>query len=722
MRAGLMFVAVLVTVSSTVPAHAQNIQNIIGGLINSAMQGNNQAEWRKLPELKRQCLLAASQSNIRFQQALQQGAISPLDPRVAPLRAKCDEIVDRPTRTNFECTFQQPGQSITTYCDEFYARKGQDGSLVKLSIEEVIQLAASGQPIAAAQFERQDALARRGQMATAGIVASKVVSPSFNCANAKTRSEQAICSSYQLSELDSRYGEYFAKSRSFDRKGELRKQLTPLNKRRQECQSNTGCIKEQLEAGIDKIAAVLAQNGVTAPTIAELDKVKAAEVEQARKVIAEREQAAHEAARIARETKEAQEKAKREDDDRRLAIARAEAEKAKAEREKAQALAQIEIEKAKVAAQVEAGKAKAKAAADAAQAKAEIDQRKAQAQAEKVKAEAESARFAKEEEQRKNSWSGKISSLFGEDPKHQQKIAAEAEKKKLATYLAEKSDLDICDRALSSDRRTWDNLSVGYPSPVFEANLRGLTVDRCNDLIAAEAERAAARAFAEAKERAAAEDNDRKKEERKRADAEAALRHGPFVVGEKTVKVSGVGLGDNSSSCEKNGVSAKTTEVGNSDQGSTGIMTLCTIIKTEWDITTVLFDSTGTHVVSVSRDLYFGKDTGFENLFGDIENFYGRPQLSYKMSNPRFIGYGNAFLVRPMRGPPDGSLGYYNIDVHRLSSGRGLSVQVWPCYVPGITCPKGAYYNVTFHLVDGAEYERASNQGRRALVERRKQR
>ncbi|OJY41095.1 MAG: hypothetical protein BGP08_04605 [Rhizobiales bacterium 64-17] len=398
---------------STGTANAQNFQNIIGGLINSAIQANNQAEWRKLPELKRQCLLAASQSNIRFQQALQQGAISPLDPRIAPLRAKCDEIVDRPMRKNFECTFQQPGQSITTYCDEFYAQKGQDGSLSKLSTEEVIRLAASGQPISTAQFERQDALARRGQMATAGVVSAKVVSPSFNCANAKSQSELAICSSYPLSELDSRYGEYFAKSRAFDRKGELRKQLVPINKRRQECQGNTGCIKEQLEAGIGKVAAVLAQNGVSAPTIAELDKAKVAEAEQARKVIAEREQAARETARIAREAKEAQDTAKREDDERRLAIARAEAEKAKAEREKAQALAQVEIEKAKAAAQVEAEKAKAKAAAEAAQAKADADQKRAQAEAERAKAEAEKAKIAKEEEDRKNSWSGKISGWFG---------------------------------------------------------------------------------------------------------------------------------------------------------------------------------------------------------------------------------------------------------------------------------------------------------------------
>ena len=74
---------------STGATNAQNFQNIIGGMIGSAMQKNQHAERRSLSEEERQCLLRVTQGIPRLHQALERGTLSPFDPRVAQFRASC---------------------------------------------------------------------------------------------------------------------------------------------------------------------------------------------------------------------------------------------------------------------------------------------------------------------------------------------------------------------------------------------------------------------------------------------------------------------------------------------------------------------------------------------------------------------------------------------------------------------------------------------------------
>jgi uncharacterized protein len=329
--------------SSVSPAQAQNSQgilNLFGGAMGAAMVQSVRAEWSRLPADELNCIQAAVAQQGGSIERLIQNGIQPNDPRISRVRQSCENILFRELRTNIECQMNTPAGQVTSFCDEDYARNIGQGSFQRISKSDAAVAARDGQPPITALFERADAHSRREQMQmTAANLANltKVPSPNFNCAKAKTETELAVCRSYVLSTLDSEYGELYRQSTPFDRTGAMKREVHTFWATGNACEGETTCIEANLNHGIAYLAGYLRQNGQSVQTNAE------------RRESERKQAAASAAAQQARDLEEAKARAEQAAADR----AKQEAERTRVETEQKMTLEKFRAEQAQKAADAE---------------------------------------------------------------------------------------------------------------------------------------------------------------------------------------------------------------------------------------------------------------------------------------------------------------------------------------------------------------------------------
>jgi uncharacterized protein len=153
------------------------------------------------------------------------------------------------------------------------------------------------------------------QMIADGIASGRVPAPNFDCAKARTSTEQAICRSYELSALDAEFGDLYQRAHAIDKKGVVLAAANKLYKSGTACNGAEPCIKGNTTAGINFMAKFLRDRGQSVVTSFDQKKILAAQAEDKRrqeeaqreeakaKAEAERQkqQAAQEAAQKARE-------------------------------------------------------------------------------------------------------------------------------------------------------------------------------------------------------------------------------------------------------------------------------------------------------------------------------------------------------------------------------------------------------------------------------------
>jgi uncharacterized protein len=330
----------LCAVSSVSPVQAQNPQgalNLFGAAMGAAVVQSVRAEWSRLPADELNCIQAAMAQQATSVERLIQSGIQPNDPRISRIRQACENILFRELRTNVECQMTTPAGQITSFCDEDYARNIGQGNFQRISKSDAAIAAGGSQTPLTALFERADAHSRREQMQMTTSNFTKVPSPNFNCAKAKTETELAVCRSYVLSTLDAEYGELYQRSIPFDRTGSMKREVHTIWATGNACEGETTCIERNLNHGSSSLAAFLRQNGQSVQTNAER---REHERKQAEAVAAAQE---------ARELQVAKERA----DEAAAERARQETERVRAETEQKITLEKFRAEQAQKAADAE---------------------------------------------------------------------------------------------------------------------------------------------------------------------------------------------------------------------------------------------------------------------------------------------------------------------------------------------------------------------------------
>ncbi len=310
---------------------------MLGGMMGAAVAQSVRAEWNRLPADELNCIQATlAQQGASVDRMIQSG-IQPNDPQISRIRSTCENILYRELRTNVECQMNTPAGQVTSFCDEDYARSNGQGNFQRISKSDAALTARNGQPPLTALFERADARSRREQMQATDSNLTKVPSPNFNCAKSKTETEFAVCRSYDLSTLNSEYGELYRQATSFDRTGSMKRQVHQLWIDGNACAGTTACIEANLNHGIAYLAGYLRHNGQSVQTNAE-------------RVEAERKQEeAAAAAQQARDLEESKARAEQAAAER----AKQEAERTRVETEQKMALERFRAEQAQKAADAE---------------------------------------------------------------------------------------------------------------------------------------------------------------------------------------------------------------------------------------------------------------------------------------------------------------------------------------------------------------------------------
>jgi hypothetical protein len=193
----MSLLAVLLPASAQAPP---DVMRLFGGIIGAAIWEATRNEWRKLPSEEIACVNAALERERGSIDRLAEHGVGPGDPRIAPIHNACTNLRSRHLRQNVECTIG----SVTSYCDEAFARPDGRGGFQPLSLIEAVQYYGLQRLPETALFERKDAQARRNQMQSLNPDLDRVPAPNFNCAKAKSNTERAICGS--LSTVSSRWG------------------------------------------------------------------------------------------------------------------------------------------------------------------------------------------------------------------------------------------------------------------------------------------------------------------------------------------------------------------------------------------------------------------------------------------------------------------------------------------------------------------------------------
>jgi uncharacterized protein len=238
---------------------------LFGGIIGAAILEATRNEWRKLPSAEISCVNALLARNQESIDRLAKNGVGPGDPRIAPIRNACSNLLSRHLRQNVEC----PIGSVTSYCDEAFARPDGSGGFQPLSLIEAVQYYGLQQLPETALVERLDAQARRKQMQSLNPNSDRVPAPNFNCSKAKSSTERAICGSYQLSLLDGEYGDLYRRTLPLDKHGEVKREARQISIRRESCNGALSCIEDNLNHGVNYLAKFLRRNGVSVITAAE---------------------------------------------------------------------------------------------------------------------------------------------------------------------------------------------------------------------------------------------------------------------------------------------------------------------------------------------------------------------------------------------------------------------------------------------------------------------
>jgi hypothetical protein len=282
----VLLAAVLGAITST-PVAAQDqraIINLFGGLIGQAIQQSLRTEWAKLPPDQMSCInLGLSRQGASLQQLIS-SVVPPDDPRLSGLRATCDKIAVSQLKQQISCPVEGPAGQFVSWCDEDFAQETGDGTVARLGRQDAIRLAFSDRGVTTSLFERADARTRRMQMIANGIDSGRVPVPNFDCAKARTDTEQAICRSYQLSALDAEFGDLYQRAHAIDKKGVVLAEANKLYRSGTTCTGSEPCINSNIAAGINFMAKFLRDRGQTVITSLDQKKIQAeqADAEQRR--------------------------------------------------------------------------------------------------------------------------------------------------------------------------------------------------------------------------------------------------------------------------------------------------------------------------------------------------------------------------------------------------------------------------------------------------------
>lgn len=151
---------------ASMPAKAQEnspqntigaIGNLFGALAQAGAKANAERAWAKVnPQITQCANTMLSGKNVTVDQLIAAG-LGPNDQRIAPIINACNAVLTAQLRTNFPCNVTNAkGQQIMTTCNESFAKE-VDGSLVALSVDDVILAAGNGEKITAANFETLEA-------------------------------------------------------------------------------------------------------------------------------------------------------------------------------------------------------------------------------------------------------------------------------------------------------------------------------------------------------------------------------------------------------------------------------------------------------------------------------------------------------------------------------------------------------------------------------------
>jgi len=154
----------------------QDVTRIFGGIIGAAIWQAARNEWRKLPSEEFACVDAVLARERGSIDRLAERGIGPGDPRIAPIRGACSNLLSRRLGQNVEC---QVG-TVTSYCDEAFARPDGRGGFRRMSIMDAVQNNDLNQLPETALFERLDAQARRTQMQSLNPNSNRVPAPNFD--------------------------------------------------------------------------------------------------------------------------------------------------------------------------------------------------------------------------------------------------------------------------------------------------------------------------------------------------------------------------------------------------------------------------------------------------------------------------------------------------------------------------------------------------------------
>ena len=121
------------------------------------------------------------------------------------------------------------------------------------------------------------------QMIADGIDSGRVPVPNFDCAKARTDTEQAICRSYQLSALDAEFGDLYQRAHAIDKKGVVLTEANKLYRSGTACTGSEPCINSNITAGINFMAKFLRDRGQTVITSLDQKKIQAEQAEAERR-------------------------------------------------------------------------------------------------------------------------------------------------------------------------------------------------------------------------------------------------------------------------------------------------------------------------------------------------------------------------------------------------------------------------------------------------------
>jgi uncharacterized protein len=249
------------------------------GMAAAAIAQSTREAWGRLPQAELACIDLGLRRSGASLDRLIAGGVQPADPRVANLRSTCADL-GRPLAQNVECPVNSLDRR-TTFCDEVFMRD-QYGRSVPLSPQEAATARFAGQEVHRTMVERSDAQGRRAQAESAGVKFSKLISPTFDCGKATDPTEATICSSYELSELEQQYVDYYTRAKRIDPGPKAQDTAKRLYALRRQCGTVDNCIKRTLTDGIDIFAGLLKGKGVQVTSWTEQQQAKQKLLDQRR--------------------------------------------------------------------------------------------------------------------------------------------------------------------------------------------------------------------------------------------------------------------------------------------------------------------------------------------------------------------------------------------------------------------------------------------------------